>query len=239
MQEQTLKLGDQTITVTDVKRLDQNRPVYRLEIEPVNNLLSTVIIKQQKEGWSDEFEKEASSYGRLKDLQGDKIPVFFGQGYFDGIRALVFSEVVGTTLLDLARSKKPIDEKTMKDKLIGVFQSLSARGAIYWDQKLDNFMYCDNGAPDASKVMVVDFEQVEFPTLFRPWKLGVNNEGARALMDDFRDTRDRYHETSPVRPWEHEPDSRDEEYPLRTIDSNVITPSMGSGSIEALRYIAA
>ncbi|KZN88177.1 hypothetical protein EN45_067480 [Penicillium chrysogenum] len=190
----TLKLGDQTITVTDVKRLDQNRPVYRLEIEP---------------------------------------------GYFDGIRALVFSEVVGTTLLDLARSKKPIDEKTMKDKLIGVFQSLSARGAIYWDQKLDNFMYCDNGAPDASKVMVVDFEQVEFPTLFRPWKLGVNNEGARALMDDFRDTRDRYYETSPVRPWEHEPDSRDEEYPLRTIDSNVITPSMGSGSIEALRYIAA
>jgi hypothetical protein len=81
MQEQTLKLGDQTITVTDVKRLDQNRPVYRLEIEPVNNLPSTVIIKQQKEGWSDEFEKEASSYGRLKDLQGDKIPVFFGQGY--------------------------------------------------------------------------------------------------------------------------------------------------------------
>ena len=76
MQEQTLKLGDQTITVTDVKRLDQNRPVYRLEIEPVNNLLSTVIIKQQKEGWSDEFEKDASSNGRLKDLQGDKIPNF-------------------------------------------------------------------------------------------------------------------------------------------------------------------
>lgn len=225
--------------MTDVKRLDQNRSVYRLEIEPVNSLPSTVIIKQQKEGWSDEFENEEASYMRLKDLQGDKIPQFFGQGYFDGIRALVFSEVIGTTLLDLARSKKPVDEKKMKDKLTAVFQSLSARGAIYWDQKLDNFMYCDNGVPDASKVMVVDFEQVEFPTSFRPWKLGVNNEGARALMDDFRDTRDRDHETSPIRPWEHEPDSCDEENPPRTIDSNVITPLMDPGSVAALRYIAA
>lgn len=120
-----------------------------------------------------------------------------------------------------------------------MFQSLSARGAIYWDQKLGDFMYCDNGAPDASKVMVVDFEQVEFPTSFRPLKLGVNNEGARALMDDFRDTRDRYHETSPARPWECEPDSRNKENPPRTINTNVIRPSMDSGNIEALRYIAA
>lgn len=113
MQEQTLKQGDQTITMTDVKRLDQNRPVYRMQIEPVNGLPSTVVIKQQKEGWFDEFEKGEASDGRLKDLQGDKIPQFFGQGYFDGIRALVFSEVVGTTLLDLARSKKPVNEKKM------------------------------------------------------------------------------------------------------------------------------
>ncbi|KAI2787026.1 hypothetical protein POX_f07379 [Penicillium oxalicum] len=110
---------------------------------------------------------------------------------------------------------------------------------VYWDQKLNNSMYCDHGGSDASKVMVVDFEQVEFPTSFRPWKLGVNNEGARALMDDFRDIRDRYHGTPPARPWEHEPDSRDDENMPRTIQSSVISQSMNSGSIEALRYIAA
>ncbi|KAJ5139304.1 uncharacterized protein N7515_004152 [Penicillium bovifimosum] len=231
--DQTLKLGDQAITVTDVKWLDQNRTVYRLEIEPVNDLPPAVVVKQQKEGWSNEFEKE-EAYGRLKDLQGDMIPQCFGLGYFDGIRALVFSEVVGTTLLDLARSKKPVDEENMKDKLTAVFKSLSTRGAIYWDQKLDNFMYCDNGGSDASKVMVLDFEQVEFPTSFPPWKLGVNNEGARTLMEDFRDIRDRYHGTSPARPWELEADSRDEENMSRTIQSSVIPQSMNSGSIEAL-----
>ncbi|KAJ6095932.1 fructose-bisphosphate aldolase [Penicillium sp. IBT 16267x] len=183
----TLKLGDHAITVTDVKRLDQNRSVYRLEIEPVNGLPSTVVLKQQKEGWPSAFEKEEQAYRRLKDLQGDMIPQFFGSGYFSGFRSLVFSEVVGITLLALAHSERPVDEEKMKNQLTELFRSLSARGAIYWDSRLDNFMYCDKGVSGTSKVMVVDLEQVEFPTSFRPWQLGVNKEDARALMEDFRD----------------------------------------------------
>lgn len=239
MQKQILKLGDQAITVTDVKRLDQNRTVYRLDIEPVNGLPSTIFVKQRKEGWSNEFEKEIEAYGRLKDLQGDVIPHFFGVGHFNEIPALVLSEVIGTTLLALARSKETVDEEKIKDKLAAVFQSLSARGAIYWDQKLDNFMYCDNGEFGASKVMIVDFEQVEFPTVFHTWKRGVNDEGARALMDDFRDIRDRDSAFSPVMLRENEPDCCDEDSSPRTMRSNMISESMKTGSIEALRYILA
>lgn len=242
--------------MTDAKRLDQDRTVYRLEIKPVNNLPSTVIIKQQKEGWSDEFEHEASCYERLKDLQGDEIPIFFGQGDFDGIRALVISEIVGTTLLDFARSMNPIDEKKMKDDLAAVFQSLTTYGAVYWDQKLDNFMYCDNAAPDASKAMVIDLEQVRFPTSFRSWELDVNNEGARALMEDFRDIREirdrenrnqenrhRYQDNSPVRDWESKPKAKfeipSEENSPSTTNLDVTKLPMVSWNIEGLHYMAA
>ncbi|CAG8391123.1 unnamed protein product [Penicillium salamii] len=230
----TLKLGDHTITVTNVKRLDQDRTVYRLEIQPVDGLPSTVIVKQQKERWSDEFEKKGACYEKLKDLQGDKIPLFFGQGYFDGIRALVFSKVVGTILLDLARSEKPVDEIKMKEHLAVVFQVLAAREALYWDQKLDNFFYCDDGTLDASKVMVIDLEQVEFPTKFYSWQPSVNKEGPRALMEDLRRARRQYHETC----WKYESDRGSEESP-RTIDSNVIPLSMDSRSVEAWPHIAA
>ena len=251
MQEWTLKLGDQAITVTDAKRLDQDRTVYRLEIEPVNNLPSTVIVKQQKEGWSDEFENEASWYERLKDLQGDKIPIFFGQGDFNGIRALVISEIVGTNLLDLARSINPIDEKKMKDDLEAVFQSLTTYEAIYWDARLDNFMYCDKAAPGASRAMVIDLGQVRFPLPSRPYELNVNNAGARALMEDFRNIREirdresryRYHGRSPVSDWESEPKAKfevpSEKNSPRTTVLDVTRLSMDSRNIEALHYMAA
>ncbi|EPS31571.1 hypothetical protein PDE_06526 [Penicillium oxalicum 114-2] len=74
-----------------------------------------------------------------------------------------------------------------------VSHSLIACGAIYRDQRLDTFIYCEADEFDSGKVVVVDLEQVELPTSFLGWKPGVNREGARVLMEDFSSLSDRYH----------------------------------------------
>jgi hypothetical protein len=53
-----------------VERLDPNRTLYRVTIEPVSGLPSTIIVKQQKEGWTEEFQRETEAYANMKDLQG-------------------------------------------------------------------------------------------------------------------------------------------------------------------------
>lgn len=208
---QTLRVGDQPITVIKAERLDSNRTLYRVNIEPVGDLPPTIIVKQQKEGWAEEFQRETEAYAIMKDLQGNVIPQFFGRGDFDGVPALFLSEIVGITLYDLARSNKSVDVETMKSQLQAAFRSLSAYGAIYWDQRLDNFLLCDNGDCNNSKVMVVDLEQIQFPATFRPWQLNVNQEGARSLMEDFRDIRHPDREPSPVRFWGSDAGNRHEE----------------------------
>lgn len=225
--------------MTEVKQLDRNRTVYRVGIEPIGDLPPTIIVKQQKEGWCEEFQQETQAYVNMKDLQGKVIPQLFGQGYFNGVPALILSEIVGTTLHDLARSKKSVNEKTMESQLEAVFESLSTYGAIYWDQKLDNFLFCDNRNRDNGKVMIVDLEQVQFPATFRPWQLNVNQEGARSLMRDFRDIRHPDRESSPVRSWRTDPGNRDGESATRTTEPSGITQSMNPGSIETPRFIAA
>ncbi|RAL01695.1 uncharacterized protein BO80DRAFT_464241 [Aspergillus ibericus CBS 121593] len=200
--DQILYLGDQPIPVTEVIRLDPNRTVYRVGIEPVGDLPQTVIVKQQKEGWEKEFRQEAEAYEKLNPLQGTVIPRLFGQGSFDGVPALVLSEVIGTTLYDLAHCREsPIHEKTLRTQLETVFTLLSEYGAVYWDQKVDNFLLCSEEDSGSSKVMVVDLEQVRFPGTFRSWEGKVNRNGARSLMRDFRDIRYPDREASPVRSW--------------------------------------
>lgn len=130
----------------------------------------------------------------------------------------------------------------MESQLQAAFRSLSAYGAIYWDQKLDNFVLCDNGDCNNSKVMVVDLEQVQFPATFRSWQLNVNQEGARSLIRDFRDIRHPDRESSPARPWRSDAGNSHEggeKSAQSASDSIGITQSMNPGNIEAPRYIAA
>ncbi|KAJ5131419.1 uncharacterized protein N7515_007458 [Penicillium bovifimosum] len=77
----------------------------------------------------------------------------------------------------------------MESQLQALFKSLSAYGAIYWDQKRDNFLFCDNGERNSSKAMVVDLEGVQFPATHHSWQLDFNQQGARSLMSDSRDIR--------------------------------------------------
>lgn len=178
----------------------------------------------------------------MKNLQGNLIPQLFGQCDFDGVPALILSEIVGVTLHDLARGKKSIDEKAMESQLGAAFKSMSAYGAIYWDQRLDNFLLCNNGDCNDGKVMVVDLEEVRFPATFRPWELNVNEEGARSLMEDYKDIRYRDRERSPISFWRPEAGSGDEASENSALSAaNPIgsTQSMKPGNTEAPRYIAA
>ena len=234
-------MNDQPITVTEVVQLDRNHTVYRVKIEPFNNLPRTLIIKQQKEGWSDEFAEEVQAYTRLKDLQGGMIPQLFGQGNFAGVPALTLSEVVGTTLYDLARNKKLYGHKTtletLESELEGVFKILSTYGAIYWDQKLDNFLLCDDEKSNNSRVMVVDLEQVQFPVKFQSWQLSVNREGARSLMKDIRDILCPNREPSPIRSWRVSNGNCEDFDALGTTQAGALAQSTYRGGIEVPSYL--
>lgn len=135
------------------------------------------------------------------------IPVFYGRGQLDGIPALILSELHGVTLEDLARSSNyEVPEESLKAYLEEVFEELSKHKALYRDQKLHNFLLCDNEGHEQNKVMAVDLEQVEFPDQLRPWQYSINQEGARSLMEDFRYMRNPRRESSPLDFWMSEND---------------------------------
>lgn len=178
----------------------------------------------------------------MENLQGNLIPQLFGQYDFDGVPALILSEIIGVTLHNLARGKKSIDEKAIESQLRAAFRSMSAYGAIYWDQRLDNFLLCNNGDCNDGKVMVVDLEEVRFPAIFRPWELNVNEEGARSLMEDYKDIRYRDRKRSPISFWRSKASSGDkasENSALSTANPIGSMQSMKPGNTEAPHYIAA
>ncbi|PYI35711.1 hypothetical protein BP00DRAFT_442499 [Aspergillus indologenus CBS 114.80] len=186
----TIKLTDgHEITATEAELLDLQRTVYRLQIAPdpdrdqLPTTATSVIVKQQKDEWEDEFEDEETAYHRLEKLQGEVIPYFYSRGYFNGRPALILSDVDGTSLKDLADSNVETSEDLLKALLEEAFSKLSEYGAIYRDQKLDNFLLCYDQECGKSKVMVVDLEQVEFPQKIRPWHRQINQKGARSLID--------------------------------------------------------
>ena len=178
---QTFYLDGHPITATEVEQLDPGREtLYRLELDSgsfrhtITVTATTVIVKQQKDEWEEEFRSEIKAYDKFKELQGTVIPHVFGHGSFNGLPALILSEVARTTLYDLAHDKEcKVQEETLESQLEEVFAALSGYGAVYWDQKLDNFLLSDN-----DMVMVVDLEQVSSPLGIQcePTWCGVSDE---------------------------------------------------------------
>ncbi|CAI7641164.1 unnamed protein product [Penicillium glandicola] len=236
---QTLYLGDQPITATEVTRLDPNRTVYRVKIEPFGDLPQTIIVKNQKEGWLEEFQQEIQAYEKLKKLQGTVIPQFFGQGFFNGFPALILSEVIGITLYDLARSKSDIQEDILKTQLEKVFNLISEYGAVYWDQKVDNFLFCEDENCGDGKVMIVDLEQVQFPDKFRSWELEVNPDGAYSLMTDFTYIRRPNRGPSPVHFWVVKPGDCKNKNTWKPTEPRGLANLKGQGENEVSKNVAA
>jgi hypothetical protein len=192
-----LLFNDLLIIPTKVQRLDKiHNSLHRLELEPSDYLPRTVVVKQQKDGWKEEFENEQKVYERLEKLQGIVIPRYFGQGLFNQVPALILSEVAGTTLLELARSNRDIQEEILETQITKALHAFTKFGAVYWDQRLDNFLLCDMG--QNSGVMIVDLEEVAFPDKPRPWEKQLNRAGVSSLMSDFRSVRDPNRPPTPI-----------------------------------------
>lgn len=179
-----------------VKQLNKSRPtVLRLELDqPRLGLPGTVIVKQQKDKWDDEFRNEILAYERLKALQGTVIPTLFGQGSFNERPALILSEVDGITLRELA--KTDVQEKTLEIQLEKAIKALHEKGAEYGDLNLGNFLFCKNG-----EVVIVDLEEVEFPDKRQPWEGSVNLAGAGYQMSRFKYIRNPGRTPTPPTSW--------------------------------------
>lgn len=178
------------IRAESVQKLSPKRQVYRFVLDPcqeLHGLPTVVIVKGMKEGWHDEFEEEKKNYERFKSLQGSVIPVFFGEGTFNDGPIIILSEVVGKTLYELSFSKAAIllslDE--LRVRLENALESIHLLGAEYLDQQLSNFILCDTG-----EIMIVDFEQIDFPPDLEVFRESVNYGGVGTLLYLFNVTRE-------------------------------------------------
>lgn len=182
------------------ERLDPKRTVFRLTLSSSlsHNLPSTIIVKQQKFGWEDEFQQEIQAYKILENFQGTIIPFFFGQGFFNGLDALVISEVKGITLHDLARGNFNVHHEELKMHLEKALCAFDRYKAIYWDARLDNFLFCADALPGKSKVMVVDLEQVEFRRNLQPWHYTINSDNVCGLIITFKEGQNPNRPLSPA-----------------------------------------
>ena len=177
------------IRAESVQKLSPRRQVYRFILDPcqeLHGLPKVVIVKGMKEGWHDEFEEEKKNHERFKSLQGSVIPVFFGEGTFNDGPIIILSEVVGKTLYELSFSKVAISLDELRVRLENALESIHLLGAEYLDQQLSNFILCDTG-----EIMIVDFEQIDFPPDLEVFRRSVNYGGVGTLLYYFSDTRER------------------------------------------------
>ncbi|OKL55233.1 hypothetical protein UA08_09502 [Talaromyces atroroseus] len=194
-----IQINDQPVTVIETKQLDPQRSrLLRLKIKSAVDLPETIIVKQKREyEEANEFQCEKEAYERLQELQGVVIPIMLGEGLFCGVPALFLSEVDGKNLHDLARnSDLDIEMGALEAELGLSLDAFSKKGAVYWDQRLDNFMLCQSG-----KVMVIDLEHVKFPKTLFPWETTINSAGVSSLLSRFKDTREPNRPSTPVAFW--------------------------------------
>lgn len=98
------------------------------------------------------------------------------------------------------KSKNDFSKDTLEACLEDVFRQFSKYGALYRDQRLDNFLLCDHHGQQC-KVMAVDLEQVDFPDRPQPWETRINSNDAMSVMRDFEYAQYPNREPSPVQIW--------------------------------------
>lgn len=89
--------------------------------------------------------------------------------------------MAGNHLFDVARSNFPESKnEALRKSLEDAFKALTSYGVEYRDEKLDNILWVDE------RVMVIDFEQVQFDV----WEGNSNSATADSFMSEFIRTRD-------------------------------------------------
>lgn len=119
------------------------------------SLPKTVVLKKLKPDWDEEFESEKEAYKRVKPLQGDLIPVFYGEAQCEGTRAFILSEVDG--VVSYMQSKPPLPSAEFERRIEAIYQKLGVFKFSYEDANLGNILLTRDGA------MLVDLESAWEP----------------------------------------------------------------------------
>lgn len=109
-----------------------------------------VIIKKLKPTWDAEFENEKRIYQQLQPLQGHAIPVFYGEGSYDGTRAFLLSDVGSVSLYE--EQVGDLSQSTIKKMLKPALKAILALGVEPADQNPRNYHLIGDA------VFVLDFE---------------------------------------------------------------------------------
>ena len=128
-------------------------------------LPANIVLKKLKPGWEEEFANKKHMYTKLKRLQGEVIPIFYGEARCDdGTPALILSDVGGVPLWH--ESAFELAEMDLKKMLQASFGSLASYGVYYDDLKLDNLRFVGD------KIVILDLENVD--TLNSPAERAIN-----------------------------------------------------------------
>ena len=119
---------------------------------PEWTLPSRLILKQQKEGWDDEFETEKATYAKLHPVQDVVVPRCFGELRYENKRALLLSDIGGACLATAEGGLLEVAE--FRRILRQALDALAPFGILQDDSKLDNYHLVGD------KIMVVDLERV-------------------------------------------------------------------------------
>ncbi|KAI1038589.1 hypothetical protein LB505_007572 [Fusarium chuoi] len=117
-----------------------------------------IVLKRQKKNWEEQFDHEVVAYNRLRPIQGLTIPKFYGTIQYANTRALIFSDIGGSSLS--TPDGAVLDEQDIEPLLHQALTSLNEYGVCHDDTKLDNFhLVADEGK---DKIMIVDLESADF-----------------------------------------------------------------------------
>lgn len=132
-------------------------------IFPYWTLPDTVILKQQKDGWEEDFNVERAAYEKLMQLQGHAIPILLGQVTYNGVRALILSDVGGASMATaggaLIDGGDILSETELQTMLYEALGTMVECGISHDDIKLDNFRRVERAGKRAIKVL--DLERVD------------------------------------------------------------------------------
>ncbi|OAA41680.1 sulfate permease II [Metarhizium rileyi] len=102
---------------------------------------SRLALKTHKKGWDEEFEVEKSTYAAMKDLQGIRIPKYYGELKYNGTRAILLSDIGGACIGDPAGAI--LGREEFRRMMNEALTDLARFGVLPDDIRLENFHLVD------------------------------------------------------------------------------------------------
>ncbi len=120
-------------------------------IWPAYFLPDVVVVKKLKPQWDDGFQNEQDMYKKLEPIQGRVIPIFYGEAWCEGTRALILSEVQG--LNSIKQGPGRLDLEEYGRRLEVACGELARYGVVLDDYNIPNIFVVDD------RIMLVDLEK--------------------------------------------------------------------------------